>query len=195
LQELAMQVARQCLSLAAAAVVAACAPTHVVSTPAPAPVPGDRIRYAERSDTTRFLVASLVGVDAERLVFRRYVADSGGTITGSVPTDSVAGLQVRVGRRGNAGRGALFGGLVGVAIGGWCASEPGEWVTGEQCLVGYTVAGAGVGLLIGALLRSDVWAPAPLPPRGPERPRDTEPLASAAPVGIGVRIPIRLAGP
>lgn len=175
---------------------AACTSAHVVSTPAPAPVPGDRIRYADRSDSTEFLVARFVALDATKLVFQRYVADSGRTITRSVPTDSVAVLQVRVGRRGNALRGALIGGLAGVGIGFLCANEAdGWWITDEQCVVGYTLIGAGTGLLIGALVRSDVWAPAPLPTRGPGQTPSAPPPVSAAPVGIGVRIPVRLASP
>jgi hypothetical protein len=173
----------------------ACAPAHVVSTPAPAPAAGDRIRYADRSDTTEFVVARFVALDATKLVFQRYVADSGRTITRSVPTDSVAVLQVRVGRRGNAVRGALIGGLAGVGIGFLCANEPEGWVTDEQCVVGYTLIGAGTGLLIGALVRSDVWAPASLPTRVPGHAPTAQPLVNAAPGGIGVRIPVRLASP
>ena len=176
---------------------AACTSAHVVSTPAPAPVPGDRIRYADRSDSTEFLVARFVALDATKLVFQRYVADSGRTITRSVPTDSVAVLQVRVGRRGNAVRGALIGGLVGVGIGFLCANEAGGWIpiTDEQCVVGYTLIGAGTGLLIGALVRSDVWAPASLPTQVPAHAQTAQLRVNAAPVGIGVRIPVRLASP
>ncbi|HEU5040965.1 MAG TPA: hypothetical protein VFT84_09110 [Gemmatimonadales bacterium] len=176
--------------------VAGCGP-HVVSTPAPVPATGSRIRYAARSDTTEMVPARLVSLDADSLVFERFVpGDFGGKwVPGSLPTDSVARVQVRVGRRGNAGRGALIGGVVGLALGVACASEEPGWFqpTPEECLVFYTISGAGTGLLIGALVRSDVWAPTALPSQRPAP--APEPMVSAAPVGVGIRLPIRIASP
>lgn len=175
----------------------ACAPAHMVSTPAPTPVAGDRIRYADRSDTTSFLTVRLISLDADSLVFERFTAgDARRWITGSLATDSIARLQVRVGRRGNAGRGALIGGLVGGVLGIACASEESGWLTPTpgECLLGYTLTGAGTGLLVGAFVRSDVWAPGALPTRRLEQPPAPAPV-SATPVGIGIRLPIRLASP
>ena len=177
--------------------IGACAPAHVVTTPAPTPVPGSRIRYAVRSDTTRFVDARMVSLDADSLVFERFIAGDGGRwIVTSLATDSIARLQVRVGRRRNPGRGALIGGIVGGALGLACASEAeGNWlVTPEECLLGYTVLGTGTGLLIGTLVRSDVWAPTPLLQRGQEVPPAPAPV-SAAPLRIGIRLPIRLPSP
>jgi hypothetical protein len=113
----------------------------------------------------------LVSLDAERLVFERYQMDPAGLrgvwTPDTVATPSLATLQVPVGRRGNAGRGALIGAAAGVALGIACASEDSEWFSGEECFAGYTVFGAGTGALIGLLIRSDVWAPAVLPSRPP----------------------------
>ena len=173
--------------------VAACGP-HVVTTPAPAPISGSRIRYAERRDSTELVSARLVSLDADSLVFERFVpSDFGGKwVAGSLPTDSVARLQVRVGRRSNAGRGALIGGVVGVALGVACASEDAGWFqpSAEECVAVYTLTGAGTGLLIGALTRSDVWAPTPLPSRRVEP--GPGPVVTATPIGIGLRLPIRI---
>jgi hypothetical protein len=175
-----------------------CAPAHVVTTPGPTPVAGDRVRYADRSDTTEFVTARLVSLDAGSLIYERFVSGTSGSpgrwLAGSLSTDSIARLQVRVGRRGNAGRGALIGGLLGAGLGIACASEEGGWVTPEQCLLSGTLSGAGVGLLIGALIRSDVWAPIALPAPRREQPPVSAPV-STAPVGVGIRIPIRLASP
>jgi hypothetical protein len=155
--------------------LAACTPAHVVSTPAPLPAAGDRIRYAGRADSNEFVTARMISIDADSLVFERFIAGGapGSWVRGSLPTDSIARLQVRVGRRANPGRGALIGTLVGGALGILCATESSSgWLepSPESCLMAYTLSGAGTGLLIGALSRSDVWAPAVMPVRPPPAP-------------------------
>jgi hypothetical protein len=170
----------------AISVITACTPVHVVSTPAPMAVPGDHIRYTGRSDTTNFITARAVSIDADSLVFERFVAGdpSGRWVRGSLLTDSIGVLQVRVGRRANPGRGALIGTIAGGAIGLLCAVETSSgWLepSPEACVLGYTIMGAGTGLVIGALRRSDVWAPTALPRRRPE-PTPANPPVAAAPV-------------
>jgi hypothetical protein len=191
-----MQLTRLPAELAAvltAVLVIACAPAPVVSTPGPTPVAGNRIRYAERPDSTKLVTGRVVSFDVDRLVVARFIpGPRGGVVTDSLATDSLARLQVHVGRRGHPGRGVLVGGVVGLAIGIACASEESWLVTSEQCVVGYTVIGAGMGLLIGTLVRSDVWARA----TPPARTRAPPPArVSAAPGGPGVRIPFRLVAP
>jgi hypothetical protein len=182
----------------AIAVLGGCA-AHVVTTPAPAPSRGAQIRYATRPDTSRLFNARLISLDGDSLVSERFVD---GTPTGkwlpeAVATDSLALVQVRIGSRGNAGRGALIGGLAGVVLGGVCAAQTEEgWLepTRAQCVFGLTLMGAGSGLLLGALIRSDVWAPYTPPPAHHEPP--AAPVAvSVGPEGVGVRIPIRVPGP
>ena len=109
----------------AVSLLTACTPTHVVSTPVPMAVAGDHIRYTGRADTTNFITARAVSIDADSIVFERFVAGdpSGRWVKGSIPTDSVGRLQVRVGRRANPGRGALVGAVVGGALGILCAME------------------------------------------------------------------------
>ena len=180
----------------------ACAPAHVVTTPAPAPVAGGRIRYALRSDTSDFVTARVVSLDAERLVFERSIPGDpkGRWLADSLKTDSIARLQVLVGRRGNAGRGALIGGAIGAALGLACAADydAEEWFspTPEECLLSGTLTGVGIGLLIGAVRRSDVWAPAALPRREPEQPLVPAPApVSVTPFRVGIRVPVRLPNP
>ncbi len=187
-----MPAARYSLALA---LVAACAPTHVVTTPTPA-VAGNQVRYARWSDTTEFVRARLLSLDADSLTFERFVpGDPARWVPGALATDSVARLQVRVGRRNNAGRGALFGGLIGAGLGVLCAADEdaGEWLhpTAGQCMLAGTVTGVGTGLLIGALTGSDVWAPVPLPSRGREQAPSPPPVTSTR-SGVGLRIPLRL---
>lgn len=152
----------------------ACAP-RIVTTPAPPPVPGAEIRYSTRPDTTHFVRARLVSIDADSLVVERIVMDPAGRwgdrAVGSLTTDSIASLQVRVRRGGNAGRGALIGAVVGLAAGIGCANDD-SWVSPDPgaCIVSGVLGGAGTGALIGLLVRSDVWAPAPIPRRPPDLP-------------------------
>jgi hypothetical protein len=157
----------------AASLLGACAPAHVVTTPGPIPVAGNRIRYAVRADTAQLVAARVISFDGDSLVFERFIPGDpeGRWAVASVATDSIARLQVHIGRRRNAVRGGAFGALVGGAIGIACAGGEAGWiVSSEQCLVGYTLLGAGTGLLIGALMRSDVWAPAVFPTRPPNQP-------------------------
>jgi hypothetical protein len=141
----------------------------------PVPSAGSAIRYATWPDSTRFAKARLVSIDAERLVFERYQMDPAGRrgvwTLDTVASPSLAKLQVPVGRRGNAGRGALIGFGVGLGLGIACASEKGGMgaPSDEGCAAGYIVMGTATGALIGLLIKTDVWAPAVLPSRPAEQ--------------------------
>jgi hypothetical protein len=54
-----------------------------------------------------------------------------------------------------------------------------------QCVASAIVTGALIGLLIGELSRTDVWAPVRLPTTGPSEPR-TSPVTLAAETDGGV---------
>ena len=170
-------------------IATACASARVVSAPAPVPATRSTIRFAVRSDPSRFSVGRMISLDAGTLALERFVAGvRAHWVTDRIPTDSIAQLQVRIGRRSNAGRGALIGGGVGVALGLLCAASynENEWFspTPGQCLVSGAVSGAGIGVLIGALARSDVWAPVPLPTRGPSE-SPSPPVTAAAEIDTG----------
>jgi hypothetical protein len=143
----------------------------VVTTPELVPAPGSQIRYALRSDPFRFAAGRLISLDPDTLVLERFVPGDGGAgVADRIPTDSIGQLQTRIGRRANGGRGALIGGGIGLALGALCAIgyEEDQWFAPSpgQCLVSGAVSGAATGLLIGALSRSDIWAPVPLRRRG-----------------------------
>lgn len=144
-----------------------------------------------------FTAVRLVSLDADSLIFERLVSDRAQHwVSSSLPTDSIARLQVRISRRGNAGRGALIGALVGVVAGVACASEESGWLTPTpgECLLGLGLSGLATGAFIGVLIRSDVRAPTALPSR-PRAPVPGPAPVSALPVGIGIRTPIRLTRP
>lgn len=186
------------VAIMALGVTSACA-AHVATTPAPTPTPGARVRYAARYDPGRFATVRLVFLDPDSLVFERFdpgvSGQEGRWVVGSLTTDSLAHLQVRTGRRGNAARGALIGGGAGLALGLLCAAsiDEDQWFqpTPGECLASGVLSGAGFGLLIGALVRSDVWSPVVLPTR------PGEPLPEASPVttartAVGIRVPLRI---
>jgi len=166
------------------AVAAACAPPRVVTTPEPVPEAGSRIRYSLRSDPSKFTKARMLSLGADSLAFERLIAgDRPAWVADRVPTDSIAQLQVRIGRRGNAGRGALIGGGIGFALGALCSlGDSDNWLqpTAGECIASGVLTGATTGLLIGALSRSDVWAPVPLPGRRPDDPEANAPVTAAA---------------
>jgi hypothetical protein len=172
-----------------------CAPSHVVESPLP--MAGDRIRFAFADDSARVHVARVVEVSADTIVVERVLPGmTGGAAertSASLATASLARLEKRVARRGNAGRGALIGAGVGVVVGFLCANEEPGWLTPTpaQCMIGYPLSGAATGALIGALIRSDVWMPIVRPVQAPGVAGD--PAVSAGLVEIGVRV--RLRGP
>jgi len=152
--------------------ITAFAPARVVTAPAPVPDAGSPIRYAIRSDPSRFTVGRLVSLDADTLALERLGSGKHADWQmDRIPTDSIAQLQVRIGRRSNIGRGALIGGGIGAGLGLLCAGsyDENEWFspTPGQCLASGVVSGAAVGALVGALSRSDIWAPVQLPTRVP----------------------------
>ena len=165
------------LSIAALYLCSACG-SSLVSTPITAPAPGSHIRYATVPDSSRLAKARLVSLDTERLVFERFemgpMGRTGDWIRDSVPTPSLATLQVRVRRRSHAGQGALVGVALGAVAGVACLAQEDDWLTPSdgQCMVGGLLGGAGYGALIGLLIKSEVWAPAipPSPPREQEPP-------------------------
>lgn len=168
----------------------ACAPAQV--SPSPVPMSGDRIRYSFMQDSSRLYVARILRVRADTIVIERLMPSmTGGAaewVPASIPTATLARLEKRVGRRGNAGRGALIGGGVGVVLGFFCANEDPGWLTPTpaQCMIGYPLSGAATGAVIGALIRSDVWMPIVRPVRSPIEPGN--PAVSAASIEIGVRV-------
>ena len=156
----------------ALAVLPACAPARVVPTPAPVPPPGAPIRVATRADPARLIDGRLVSLDADTLAFERFVPGEQGArwVPARVSTDSVAQLQTRIARHRNGGSGAVIGAGLGLGLGIVCAGgyNEDEWFapTAGQCLASGALTGAATGFLIGLLVKTDVWAPVPLPNRG-----------------------------
>ena len=187
------------LSALAVALLCGCVSARVVTTPAPTPAPGSHIRYATRPDPGNLVAARLVSLDASSMVSERFVAGPtfGKWVREAIATDSLALLQVRIGRDRNPGKGALFGAVSGLALGILCAATVEDgWLqpTPEECVAGYIVMGVGTGALVGLLARSDVWAPATLPGARPQ-PVEAPVALRAEPLRFGFRIPFGRLGP
>ncbi len=130
----------------------------------PPVAPGDRVRVTAWSVVPGRPVGTIVSLGADTCV----VALEGRAEPLMLPLASVTRLEVSRGQRSNVGKGALTGGLIGTAlgllVGGYVSTDP-EFF-GEDAFA-KTVAvlggvGAGVGLLIGAMSRSDRWQEVPL---------------------------------
>lgn len=112
-------------------------------------------------------VGTLVSADADSL---RFTTDTGGLV--AIPTASVTRFERSRGRRSNAGRGALIGGLTlgaaGLIIGIGAAADNSDWfeVGAEDVAVATLVAGAvgaGLGGLIGAVSKGEKWESLAIP--------------------------------
>ena len=165
--------------------VTGCAGTGVVTTPTPVPSAGTSIRYAARSDTTRFLEGRLLSLDADTLSVERFVPERLASherahwAAERIPTDSIALLQAKVRQGTQVGQGALIGGGIGFGVGLLCAagSDGSDFAapSGGQCLASGVLSGVAIGALIGALSHNDAWAPVllPAPPIEPSVPPAT----------------------
>ncbi len=123
--------------------------------------PGLRIRVNAPSMYDRPAIGALEGIDAAGLRMR---LEAGGNL--NVPRDVVDGIDVSGGLRSHRLKGAAVGGLVGFTGGLIAAAHgreddpfmPGFDRTVEVIgVVVMTAAGAGVGALVGALIRTERW--------------------------------------
>ena len=129
---------------------------------------GFRVRITVGKPSQHRLVGTLVSADADSL---RFTTDTSDVV--AVPTASVSRFERSRGRRSNAGRGALIGGLslgaAGLIIGIGAATENNTSsfdVGAEDVALGTLIlgaAGAGLGALIGAASKGEQWEPLAIP--------------------------------
>lgn len=129
--------------------------------------PGHRIRVTAPSVLGERQVGQLVWVDVDSLV----LASEAGTAPQRwvFPPESITRLEASQGRHGHPGRGfligagvGLIGGLMGISGEGTCT---GSGNYGELCamlVVGSTLGGGLLGLLIGAAARTERWVSIPV---------------------------------
>jgi hypothetical protein len=129
---------------------------------------GSRVRITVNKPSKHSYVGTLVSADADSL---RFTTDTSGII--AIPTGSVTRFERSRGRRSNAGRGAVIGGLsVGGAVlilGIGASVESSGWgpdIGAEEVALGTLImgaAGAGLGALVGAASRGERWEPLTIP--------------------------------
>ncbi len=154
------------LALAVTLVLVATTPRLHAQADATALPPGSRVRVHQGAQSA---TGTLVSVDSTSLTF---ITGSADTVT--APRDSITGVDVSLGTKSGAGKGALIGLGVGAATGvifgavastaddnSWVEFSVGQWVAG------YGLLGAALGTLVGVIIgsahHSDRWQPAVLP--------------------------------
>ena len=87
----------------------------------------------------------------------------------AISLSTLSRLEISKGLRSNAGKGALIGGGIGLLVGGGMSIIAGSTVDTEVTSTDYlvftglvTLGGAGLGALIGALIKSELWEEYPL---------------------------------
>ena len=125
-----------------------------------APLPGSRLRVTAPSESTKPIVGTLVGVTDREIVLS--LAESARK---TIARTDVTRLERSEGRKGHAGKGALFGAGIGVAtlvaMGAFDGSEDGsaqEWLA--YGLI-FGVVGTAAGTIVGGLIRTERWSEVP----------------------------------
>ena len=122
-----------------------------------------RIRITPTDSRLEPIVGTAVSSDGQTL----RMVPAGRSDTLSFSMASIDKVEASAGKRSQAGRGALIGGAVGLALGGGAAllvspqaADFPEWVPGAA-LAGTTLLGALVGTLIGARSSRETWTASP----------------------------------
>lgn len=130
---------------------------------------GDRVKLTAMSYGFHERIGTVRSVSNDRLEF--HPSDSTKSVEIGYPAISV--LDKSIGRKASIAQGALYGAGAGVLIGGVAGTSCGRSFGGDSCAGPRILAGAGIGLVAGALfglavLRTDRWLRIELPT--PNRP-------------------------
>lgn len=146
------------LVLALVVLAALPVPGEAAKPPRP-PVPGDRVRVSILD------APPLTGTLLAHRIDTLELALAPDSTRRTIAREQVAGLEVAR-RHGHAGKGALVGVLLGVAVGVVTISagdRHNEYGVGAGALVGSGILGLALGALIGGAIEHERWEPAPLP--------------------------------
>ncbi len=130
--------------------------------------PGQRVRVQSALARTPELVGGVQAMSADTLVVR-HVDGTGAATTTAIPLAYITQLDVSRGQHSRWGRGLLIGlaagATTGVILG---ASSDGNWLFSKSdlALMGAVVMapiGGAVGLVVGALTKTETWETVPIP--------------------------------
>ncbi len=154
---------------------------------------GDRVRLRLSGPNKGIEIGTIAAIDHDGLTVRPVRMGNGDLEppkdVRQHPFGSVSRVEIYRGRHRATGRGALAGALiagvvVGIAEASACSSNQWGCTNGAPTAI-YTLAGAGLGALIGSAFKVDSWEKVPVPASGPHR---TVHLAQ----GAGIQVSLRL---
>ncbi|MEJ2320196.1 MAG: hypothetical protein P8Y10_08530 [Gemmatimonadales bacterium] len=132
--------------------------------------PGDRVRLQAPRISSGRLVGEVTELEGDTLV----LLSEGGGSTIAIPTSDLERIAVSQGKKSNAILGLLVGAGVGVAsavgLSIWVCNADDDGCTSGQVVGGalaVTFIGAGLGAGIGALIKTERWREASIPPPPP----------------------------
>jgi len=153
------------------AVLAAVAPTEILSQDKPSIKPGSRVRVTAPSVFDKRVAGTVSEVKSDTLA----VSVEEGVSVLLVSLKDVTRLEVSHGRRSHAGLGAKIGAMTGFVTGfvlvvatyeectGFCpAPDPGPVGTAAIAGLAFGIGGAALGAIVGALIKTDRWEEIPL---------------------------------
>ena len=102
------------------------------------------------------------------------LAGDGGGVPLKLPLGSITAAETSIGRKRHTLRGVAIGAAVGLALGATYAVDPQDcgpdsshFCSRSEALAAGSLGGAGLGALVGALVKTDRWAPITLKAAGP----------------------------
>ena len=117
-----------------------------------------------------------------------------------VPTDSIDRLELLTGRKRHWLLGLAIGAALGIAGGAatsvdpvQCKLDDASFCSRGEAIGVMGVTMAGLGALVGSVVKTNVWTPVALDALGPARPRPPDPglRLQSVPGGVGVAVSVR----
>ncbi len=122
-----------------------------------APAPGTRVRLTAPELSDQQLIGTLTALETDAVS----LSLDGQTEPTTVPRTAITKWELSRGKKSNAGKGALWGLLIGAAVGaGLGAAMPDPDMGGDDAVFGAValgVPGAGIGALIGYIHKTERW--------------------------------------
>jgi len=125
----------------------------------PSILPGSRVRVSSSTLASGSAIGSFVGVESESVV----LGNAAGGSPFRVPLNTISKLEVSVGRRSQAGRGAMIGAAIGVTpgllltFGDYSSDVHGDGPSVAAVAAMGAAGGALLGAAIGWALKVDRW--------------------------------------